>query len=99
MEGAPLDGVWANGTPAQRTVPSLYLLLSPQSDRPSTFYVGSKEFDPVNVGFSTAQMKGASKFDTSLPGNGKYAMSSGRASENQGRDRPAVDARAANAAH
>jgi hypothetical protein len=66
----PLDGVWANGTYLHNgSVPSLYLLLSPQSDRPSTFHVGSKEFDPVNVGFSTAPMKGASKFDTSLPGN------------------------------
>jgi cytochrome c5 len=66
----PLNGIWANGTYLHNgSVPSLYLLLSPQSDRPSTFYVGSKEFDPVNVGFNTAPMKGASKFDTSLPGN------------------------------
>jgi mono/diheme cytochrome c family protein len=66
----PLDGVWANGTYLHNgSVPSLYLLLSPQSDRPATFHVGSKEFDPVNVGFRTAPMKGASKFDTSLPGN------------------------------
>jgi hypothetical protein len=66
----PLDGVWANGTYLHNgSVPNLYLLLSPQSDRPSTFYVGSKEFDPVKVGFSSAPMKGASKFDTSLPGN------------------------------
>jgi hypothetical protein len=66
----PLNGVWANGTYLHNgSVPNIYLLLSPQSDRPSTFYVGSKEFDPVNVGFSTAAIKGASKFDTSLPGN------------------------------
>ena len=66
----PLNGAWANGTYLHNgSVPSLYLLLSPQSDRPSTFYVGSKEFDPVNVGFSTAAMKGATKFDTALPGN------------------------------
>ena len=62
--------MWANGTYLHNgSVPNLYLLLSPQSDRPSTFYVGSKEFDPVNVGFKSGPMKGATKFDTSLPGN------------------------------
>jgi hypothetical protein len=66
----PLDGIWAvapflhNGS-----VPSLYLLLSPRSDRPSTFWVGSKQFDPVKVGYDTAEMKGASFYDTSRPGN------------------------------
>jgi len=66
----PLNGVWANGMYLHNgSVPNLYLLLSPQSDRPSTFYVGSKRFDPINVGYDTAQMKGATLFDTSLPGN------------------------------
>ena len=66
----PLNGVWTLGTYLHNgSVPSIYLLLSPQSDRPSTFYVGSKRFDPVNVGYETTQMKGATLFDTSLPGN------------------------------
>ena len=66
----PLNGVWTLGTYLHNgSVPSLYLLLSPQSDRPSTFYVGSKRFDPVNVGFETTKMKGATLYDTSLPGN------------------------------
>jgi hypothetical protein len=66
----PLNGIWAvapflhNGS-----VPSLYLLLSPRSDRPSTFWVGSKQFDPVKVGFDTSEGKGASFYDTSKPGN------------------------------
>jgi mono/diheme cytochrome c family protein len=66
----PLNGIWAvapflhNGS-----VPNLYLLLSPKSDRPATFWVGSKEFDPVKVGYDAAEMKGASFFDTSKPGN------------------------------
>jgi mono/diheme cytochrome c family protein len=66
----PLNGIWAvapfvhNGS-----VPNLYLHLSPRSDRPSTFWVGSKRFDPVKVGYDTAEMKGATLFDTSRPGN------------------------------
>ena len=66
----PLNGIWAvapflhNGS-----VPSLYLLLSPRSDRPPTFWAGSKQFDPVKVGYDTAEMKGAYLYDTSRPGN------------------------------
>jgi hypothetical protein len=66
----PLNGIWAaapflhNGS-----VPNLYLLLSPKSDRPQTFWVGSKQFDPVKVGFDPEKMTGASLFDVSKPGN------------------------------
>lgn len=66
----PLDGIWAvapylhNGS-----VPSLYLLLSPRSDRPATFYTGGKSFDPVKVGYATNQIPGASLYDTAKPGN------------------------------
>jgi hypothetical protein len=66
----PLNGIWAvapflhNGS-----VPSLYLLLSPRSDRPASFWAGSKQFDPVKVGYDTAEMKGAYLYDTSRPGN------------------------------
>ena len=66
----PLNGIWAvapflhNGS-----VPNLYLLLSPQSDRPGTFWAGSKRFDPVRVGYDMGEMSGASLFDTSKPGN------------------------------
>jgi mono/diheme cytochrome c family protein len=66
----PLNGIWAvapflhNGS-----VPNLYLLLSPRSDRPDTFWTGSKEFDPVRVGYDTAEMEGGTLFDVSKPGN------------------------------
>ena len=66
----PLNGIWAvapflhNGS-----VPNLYLLLSPQSERPKTFWSGSKQFDPVKVGYDTAEISGATLFDTSKPGN------------------------------
>jgi hypothetical protein len=66
----PLNGIWAVASFLHNgSVPSLYLLLSPKSDRPTTFWVGSKEFDPVKVGYDTAEMAGASFFDTSKPGN------------------------------
>ncbi|WP_321470243.1 di-heme-cytochrome C peroxidase [uncultured Paludibaculum sp.] len=66
----PLNGIWAvapylhNGS-----VPNLYLLLSPRSDRPATFWTGSKRFDPEKVGYDVSQMPGASLYDTARPGN------------------------------
>jgi hypothetical protein len=66
----PLNGIWAvapflhNGS-----VPNLYLLLSPQSDRPDKFWTGGKEFDPVKVGYDPAEISGATEFDASKPGN------------------------------
>jgi hypothetical protein len=66
----PLTGIWAvspylhNGS-----VPSLYALLSPQSERPDTFWTGSKEFDPVKVGHDISEFKGAFLYDVRKPGN------------------------------
>jgi len=66
----PLNGVWA--TPPylhNAAVPNIYALLSPVAERPKTFYLGSREYDPVHVGYQTADFSGAFKFDTSLRGN------------------------------
>jgi mono/diheme cytochrome c family protein len=66
----PLDGVWA--TPPflhNGSVPTLYHLLSPVAERPKTFYLGSKEFDPTLVGYSYAKAEGLFELDTSIPGN------------------------------
>jgi len=66
----PLDGVWA--TPPylhNGSVPNLYALLSPVSERPKTFYLGNREFDSVNVGYRTEEFPGGSKFDVSIRGN------------------------------
>jgi len=48
----PLTGVWANYPYLHNgSVPTLYHLLGPVSDRPSIFYVlSAKRFDRVNVG-------------------------------------------------
>lgn len=69
----PLTGIWAvspylhNGS-----VPNLYALLSPQSERPDKFWTGSKEFDPVKVGHETAEFRGAYLYDTTKPGNSNH---------------------------
>jgi mono/diheme cytochrome c family protein len=67
----PLNGVWAiapylhNGS-----VPNLEALLSPDdSARPARFWMGSKQFDPVKVGYDGVEIKGATLFDTTQPGN------------------------------
>ena len=52
------------------SVPTLEALLSPDdSARPLKFWMGSRQFDPVNVGYSGVEMKGATLFDTARPGN------------------------------
>jgi hypothetical protein len=52
----PLTGIWATAPFLHNgSVPTLYDLLLPPSDRPKSFYVGTREFDPVKVGFKTEQ--------------------------------------------
>jgi hypothetical protein len=67
----PLNGVWA--TPPylhNGSVPNLYALLSPVAERPKQFYMGNREYDPVNVGYeSTQALSGTFLFDTSIRGN------------------------------
>ena len=66
----PLAGMWA--TPPylhNGSVPTLYDLLSPVEDRPATFKVGSREFDPVKVGLAEPEGDGWFVLDTSEPGN------------------------------
>jgi hypothetical protein len=69
----PLEGAWAappylhNGS-----VPNLYELLSPASERSTRFFVGRREFDPVKVGLATQPAEGTTSgfwFDTTIAGN------------------------------
>ena len=66
----PLNGIWAvapylhNGS-----VPNLYLLLSPQEERPDQFWLGRKQFDPVNVGYSLEKIEGGYLSDVGRAGN------------------------------
>ena len=50
----PLNGIWATGPYLHNgSVPTLHHLLLPAKDRPGTFTVGSREFDPELIGFRT----------------------------------------------
>jgi hypothetical protein len=51
------------------SVPNLFALLSPVSERPKVFYLGNKQYDPIKLGLNTDPLDGATEFDTNLPGN------------------------------
>ncbi len=63
----PLNGIWATAPYLHNgSVPNLWELLKKPEDRITEFWVGSREFDPVNVGFDITQ--GLSKFNVYKPG-------------------------------
>ncbi len=71
-KGRPLNGIWATAPYLHNgSVPNLYQLLLPSDQRVTSFTVGSRTFDPVNVGFETDAFEGGFLFDTSLLGNSK----------------------------
>jgi hypothetical protein len=67
----PLNGIWA--TPPylhNGSVPSIRQLLSNPEQRVHHFYLGSWEYDSLNVGLvADSPFPGAFDFDTRLPGN------------------------------
>ena len=66
----PLAGIWATAPYLHNgSVPTIYDMLSPADQRPRTFRVGSREFDPVRVGLAQDQSDGFWLFDTSQTGN------------------------------
>ena len=66
----PLDGIWATAPYLHNgSVANLYELLLPAKDRMESFHMGSREFDPVKVGFSTAPGPNTTELDTTKPGN------------------------------
>ncbi|MGC4026555.1 MAG: di-heme-cytochrome C peroxidase [Mesorhizobium sp.] len=68
-KAAPRDGVWATGPFLHNgSVPNLYEMLIPASERTKTFYVG-RDFDPVKVGVDTSGNSGSFLYDTALLGN------------------------------
>jgi len=51
-KGRPLTGVWATAPFLHNgSVPTLFDLLLPAAQRPSSFAIGTREFDPVKVGY------------------------------------------------
>jgi mono/diheme cytochrome c family protein len=66
----PLNGIWATAPYLHNgSVPNLYQLLLPSDQRVNRFTVGSREFDPLNVGFESGADEDGFVFDTSLTGN------------------------------
>lgn len=72
-----LKGIWATAPYLHNgSVPTIYDLLHPAERRPRTFKLGTKEYDPVKLGYVTdgprflvpTGMK-VFEFDTHLPGN------------------------------
>ncbi|WP_370100466.1 hypothetical protein [Bradyrhizobium yuanmingense] len=54
-----MDGVWAAAPYLHNgSVPTLRDMLVPQGQRPTSFCVGSRAFDPVNVGLLTKSTVG-----------------------------------------
>jgi mono/diheme cytochrome c family protein len=55
-KGRPLQGIWATAPYLHDgSVPTLYDLLLPPDQRPASFYVGTRLYDPVRAGFRTDQ--------------------------------------------
>jgi hypothetical protein len=66
----PLNGVWA--TPPylhNGSVPTVYDLLSPLDERPKTFYLGNREYDPDKLGYKTDELANGFLLDTRIRGN------------------------------
>lgn len=79
----PLNGIWATAPYLHNgSVPSLYQLLLPPDQRLAEFSVGTREFDPVHVGFQ-ADKPGFPKFRVRgddgqpIPGNSNAGHSFG----------------------
>ena len=65
-----LNGVWATAPYLHNgSVPNLADLLRAPEDRTPKFFVGSREFDPVNVGLVSSQAPGTIEIDTTAIGN------------------------------
>lgn len=47
----------------------MYALLSPVEERPTTFCLGNREYDPAEIGYRTECSQGTFRLDASIPGN------------------------------
>ncbi len=96
-----LNGIWATAPYLHNgSVPTLYDLLLPKKRpgnlqngeyRPDKFEVGSREFDPVNVGLKNSGYEGFT-FNTSFPGNSNagHEYASGHTAQTTGEILPAL---------
>jgi hypothetical protein len=67
----PLNGIWAAAPYLHNgSVPSLFELIASKEQRGKPVYwLGTKRFDPVKVGYEQGELEGGTKFDYALPGN------------------------------
>ena len=66
----PLDGVWATAPFMHNgSVPNLYEMLLPASQRSAAFRLGTHSFDPVKVGVDQSAEDNSFTFDTTKAGN------------------------------
>ena len=82
----PLNGIWATAPYLHNgSVRSLYELLLPPAQRAASFTVGTKQFDPVKVGFADATGPMSFRFSTAdaqgqpIPGNSNAGHDYGNA--------------------
>jgi hypothetical protein len=77
-ESRVLQGIWATAPYLHNgSVPNLWELLTPPAQRKTTFMVGSRLFDPRNVGYAT---------DTSPFKTGKFVVDPSNGNGNGGHD-------------
>jgi hypothetical protein len=88
----PLVAPWATAPYLHNnSVPTLYHLLLPAKDRPKTFPVGHREYDPVKLGYTTEGAGPPSvTFDTTKAGNGNGGHEYGTAELKEEADRLAL---------
>lgn len=79
----PLNGIWATAPYLHNgSVPNLYEILVPAAERSEIFYLGSRQFDPIHIGYvsdkklidsalnkNASANKKAFKYDTTQIGN------------------------------
>jgi RoxA-like, cytochrome c-like len=66
----PLHGVWA--TPPflhNGSVRTIFQMISPREEREREFWSGTKEYDPVQLGYRNLDVPGAVRFKTDVTGN------------------------------
>ena len=65
-----MDGIWATAPYLHNnSVPNLYQLLLPASQRAKSFYVGNLQYDPKVLGFVTTKSADAFELRTNIAGN------------------------------
>lgn len=89
----PLNGIWAAAPYMHNgSIANLYQTLLPDTERETSFYVGSKKFDPIKVGFESNQDGNHFLFKTVdekgelIPGNSNKGHSGNAFTKTRGED-------------